>query len=161
LTKPVINSFGMLAPLLIQKYERYLPTAFDESMSILQKMNKIIKRLGELEEISADLIVQWNTVMEWVLNDGLDESVIARLNTMLADGTFDTLINVTILGSKASIVVSAVEPLTSDDTTYWYEDKGEPPINFNTDSNVIVSNVIVSDDEPTNTPVNQLWFDIE
>jgi hypothetical protein len=161
MTKPVISSFSTLAPLLIQQYEKYLPTSFDESMSILQKLNKIIKRLGELEQISADLITQWNIVMEWVLNDGLDESVINRLNQMLTDGTFDTLINVTILGSKATIILSATEPLNSDDTTYWYEDKGAPPINFNPDGSVIVGNVIVSDAEPTNTPVNQLWFDIE
>jgi hypothetical protein len=120
MTKPIINSFSSLAPLLIQQYERYLPTAFDENLTILQKINKIIKRLGELELISSDLITQWNTVMEGVLNDGLNESVVTRLNEMLADGTFDTLINVTILGSKATIVTSVTEPVNSDDTTYWY-----------------------------------------
>jgi len=32
-----------LKKLFLQRYERYLPTAFDESMSLLEKMNKLIQ----------------------------------------------------------------------------------------------------------------------
>src|SRR5699024_637315 len=34
--------FSKVNPLMLQKYKRYLPTAFDESDSILEKTNKII-----------------------------------------------------------------------------------------------------------------------
>lgn len=39
-----------LRALFVQRYERYLPTAFDESMSLLEKMNKLIQSQNELIE---------------------------------------------------------------------------------------------------------------
>lgn len=40
-----INTLGMLST---QKYERYLPTAFDESLTLLEKLNKVIKSYNDL-----------------------------------------------------------------------------------------------------------------
>jgi hypothetical protein len=96
MTKPVLSTFGEIAPLLIQQYERYLPSAFDDSLTMLQKVNMIIKRLDELGVLSNELVKQWNTVIEWVMGEGLDESVQTRLDEMIVDGTLDTLINETI-----------------------------------------------------------------
>lgn len=45
------NQFSVrkhLKQLFVHKYERYLPTAFDESMSILEKMNKLIEAQNAL-----------------------------------------------------------------------------------------------------------------
>ena len=47
------NSYSVrqsLRELFLQKYERYLPTAFDESMSLLEKMNKLIESQNQLIE---------------------------------------------------------------------------------------------------------------
>jgi hypothetical protein len=97
MTKPTINSFSTLAPLLIQKYERYLPTAFDESLSLLQKVNKIIKFCEDTGVLVNDIVLQWNAVMEWFTNEGLTDEVKAKLDTMVTDGTLASLINETIL----------------------------------------------------------------
>jgi hypothetical protein len=97
-TKPVISSFSQVASLLVHEYERYLPTAFDESLSLLEKVNKVIQKLNEIGVITNDVITQWNTVMEWVMNDGLTEGVNERLDEMVADGTLDTIINQNIFG---------------------------------------------------------------
>ena len=40
-----------LKKLFIQQYERYLPTAFDESMSLLEKMNKLIHSFNALIDV--------------------------------------------------------------------------------------------------------------
>lgn len=40
-----------LKKLFMQRYERYLPTAFDESMSILEKMNKLIEAQNSLVDV--------------------------------------------------------------------------------------------------------------
>jgi hypothetical protein len=93
MTKPVISSFGQISPLLIQPYERYLPTAFDGGLSILEKLNMIIQKLAEMGEVANEVITQWNTVMEWVMGDGLDEGIAEKINAMVLDGTFDTIIN--------------------------------------------------------------------
>ena len=40
-----------LTKLFMQRYERYLPTAFDESMSLLEKMNKLIEAQNSLIDV--------------------------------------------------------------------------------------------------------------
>lgn len=34
----------------VLQYERYLPTAFNDELTLLEKINKLEKRLNELEE---------------------------------------------------------------------------------------------------------------
>jgi hypothetical protein len=75
MTKPTITTFSEFAPLLIQKYKRYLPTAFDESLSLLQKVNMIIKRCDDLGLLTNSLIEQWNELVVWVTGEGLDDAV--------------------------------------------------------------------------------------
>jgi hypothetical protein len=98
MVRPVITSFSQLAPLLIQQYERYLPTAFDESLSLLQKVNKVIKHLDELGVLTNGVVDKWNEVMEWILNEGLSESVTLKLDEMVSDGTLSDLINNVVFG---------------------------------------------------------------
>lgn len=62
------------------------------------------------------------------------------------------------LAQKAKIILSDKEPSDVDDETFWYEDRGEAPINFNPDDAVIVANAVVSDTEPRDT--DNLWFDV-
>jgi len=98
MAKPIINSFDQITPLTIQQYERYLPTGFDESLSILQKMNKVIQHLNEIGEVSNNVIVQWNEVMKWTMDEGLAESVDNKLDQMTTDGTLATIINEEVFG---------------------------------------------------------------
>lgn len=124
MAKPEINQFNRIAELFIQKYERYLPTAFDGSLTILEKMNKIIEYLNEVGGLVNGAFDQWNEIMEWVMNDGLNESVIEKLMGMMDDGLLETIINQNILGSRARIVVSTTSPITPDKETFWYQDIG-------------------------------------
>lgn len=96
MTKPVINGFTELAELLVHQYERYLPTAFDESLSLLQKVNKIINYLNETGVLVNDIVAQWNTVFEWVMGDGLKSEVDLKLDEMFANGDFNEIINETL-----------------------------------------------------------------
>ena len=41
--KPSMRTFERFAKITLQRYERYLPTAFDESLTLLEKMNKLIE----------------------------------------------------------------------------------------------------------------------
>lgn len=91
--KPVVTKFDMIAPLFVQRYESYLPTAFDESLTILEKMNKIIQYMNEIGALTQDIVNKWNEVMEWILSDGLTESVRLILEEWLENGVFDELIN--------------------------------------------------------------------
>jgi hypothetical protein len=97
LDKP--NVFNTLFnPLQVQQFQRYLPTAFDEGMTLLEKMNKIIIQLNRIGKLSNDVLDQWNQVMDWVMSDGLDETVSAKLDSMILDGSFNSIINEEIFG---------------------------------------------------------------
>jgi len=91
--RPALTPSRKITPIQLQKYERYLPTAFDESLSLLQKINKVIEELFQLGQATNDVIDKWNEVMLWILNDGLDEVVLKRLNEMLENGELDRLIS--------------------------------------------------------------------
>lgn len=120
--KPEINTFSQLSELLVQKYERYLPTAFDGSLTILEKMNKIINYLNDVGKLVNGAFEQWNAILEWVMNEGLNESVINKLDSMIENGEFDTIINQNVLGSRARIVVSTTTPIKPDEQTFWFEE---------------------------------------
>jgi hypothetical protein len=127
MVKPVLNSVGQLLPIFVQKYEHYLPTAFDESMSLLQKVNKVIKGLSDVYTITNDVVAQWNQVMEWVLGDGINATISTRLDAMIKDGTFSQIINQELLSSKPDIFISINEPSQKTTNTFWYKDMGDVP----------------------------------
>jgi hypothetical protein len=113
MTKPVINSFTTIAPLLIQQYERYLPTAFDESLSLLQKVNKIIKTLDSIGQLSNDVVAQWNTVYEWLLNEGLADEVGNKIDEMYENGQLATIIGNVLddLGNQINDIAKSVKDI--------------------------------------------------
>lgn len=98
-------------PLIIQNYTRYLPTAFDEGMTLLEKVNKIIVSLNQMGKLSNDVFDQWNQVMEWVTSDGLDSSVNDKINAMVTDGTLATVINETLFNDLS-------DRLTTDEANW-------------------------------------------
>jgi len=93
MTKPSLTSFNVLAEVMIQRYERYLPTAFDESMTLLQKVNKIIRHLHETDQLVNDVVEQWNKVMDWVMGEGLHDVAEEKIDELLQSGYFDDLIH--------------------------------------------------------------------
>jgi lysophospholipase L1-like esterase len=99
MTKPIINAFTPFEVPSIQRYKSYLPNAFDETLTILQKVNKVIKTLELLGEVSADVVAQWNEVMTWVMDEGLNDSIIDKINGMIADGSLATILNETIFNT--------------------------------------------------------------
>lgn len=103
MAKPEITQFNLLAPLFVQKYESYLPTAFDESLTILEKMNKIIQQMNLTGELVNEVVTQWNEVMKWVMNEGLQDAVNDKLTDWLEDGTLGNLINEILLKSKLDV----------------------------------------------------------
>lgn len=80
----------------------------------------------------------------WKEIHNIDPTVINEVDTRL-----------TAQLAQSAIVVSKVEPL---DAGFWYEDKGEAPVDFNADSGISVQNATVSTEEPLDT--KKLWFDI-
>lgn len=178
MSRPELNKFTPVGITLPQKYERYLPTAFDGSLTMLEKINMVIQTLNEVGQLTNGVVELWNEVMVWIMADGLQDSVNDKLEEMYQDGSLAQIINVQMIGSlqdletdftgnlvgaineanksaKGLITVSEVEPEQADEDTYWYQDKGEPPINFSVGGGVEVGNATTSSTEPID---KDLWF---
>lgn len=88
------KTFDQLAPILIQKYQRYIPSAFSSDLSMLEKVNRVIEFLDALTTLNNDLLVEWEKLRDWVAEDGMTAEVNAKLDQMASDGTLDDIINV-------------------------------------------------------------------
>lgn len=78
--------------------KRYLPTAFNDELTLLQKINKAIYELNKLGEVTNELLEEWERLLEWLLGTGLEEAVNKKMQEWLDDGTFYDLINEQVLG---------------------------------------------------------------
>jgi lysophospholipase L1-like esterase len=91
--KPILNKVNIIEPLEEQGYDRYMPSAYNNAFSMVQKINLALNKLNEIGGVANDTVAQWNEVMDWVMNDGLTDDVVDKLNLMLSDGTFEDLMN--------------------------------------------------------------------
>lgn len=117
MTKPELLTFSPIAEMMIQKYKRYLPTAFDETLSMMEKVNMIIVYLNDIGEITNTMLERWNEVITWVTSDGVNEVVQERLDLMVQDGTLNEIINVTIFNELNQQIDTAQTDIESIKTT--------------------------------------------
>lgn len=109
MTKPVVTSYAELAPLIVQHYERYLPSAFDDSLTMLQKLNKVFEYCNQVGLITNGVLKQWNEVMEWVLGDGLYFELNKLLGELVENGTFDNIFNSVVLKGSYILTGSGID----------------------------------------------------
>lgn len=107
---------------LIHTYERYLPSAFDESLSLLEKVNKVIEFLNLVRDLTNEiadqvnnvieeqvnvineLLEDYNTLKDWLTGEGLKLQTVEVLNEWFEDGTLATIINEEVFNMKADKV---------------------------------------------------------
>ena len=93
MNRPDLSYINHLHDLFIAKYERYLPTAFSDNLTLLQKVNMVIERMNQIGEITNELVDKWNEINKWLINDGLTEEVNKKINELVKDGTLADMIN--------------------------------------------------------------------
>jgi hypothetical protein len=91
MTVPTMNKLSTVFPIMIEKYEQFIPNI--EGMGVPDKINTIIQYLNRIGKLSNDVVSDWNKVMVWVMDEGLNDSVIAKVDDLIAKGTFDDLLN--------------------------------------------------------------------
>jgi hypothetical protein len=91
MTIPSMNKLSTVFPIMIDKYEQFIPNI--EGMGVPDKINAIIQYLNRIGKLSNDVVADWNKVMVWVMDEGLTDSVNAKIDDMVSKGTFDTLLN--------------------------------------------------------------------
>lgn len=93
MTKPSISNFGVIGQMPMQPYERYLTTAYDEGMSLLQRVNKILMELNKIGQVTDSMLAEWQTIFDWVMGEGLVDAVADKLALWLADGTIEGMVD--------------------------------------------------------------------
>lgn len=93
MAKPDFSQLSSINILHMHEYEHYLPTAFDESLSLLQKVNKMLLEMNKMGLVVNDFIKMWNKLLEWITNEGLEDMVEKKLEEWLKDGTLQDILN--------------------------------------------------------------------
>lgn len=88
----------------VNEYERYLPTAYDDTLSLLEKINKIINHLNQLSLVTGDLVDNWNKLYEWIINEGLKQTVKDQLENWLKDGTLSKIIEEILFTNRVFVL---------------------------------------------------------
>lgn len=93
MVKPELLPLQPVNPQSIQGYDRYLPTAFDGSLSLLEKINKMIYEMNKISQVTNGFIEMWNKLLDWIVNEGLEDMVNEKLGEWLKDGTLEDIIS--------------------------------------------------------------------
>ena len=152
--RPTFFGSRGIAPLNVQPYESYLPTAFDESLSILQKLNKMIKKMNELGYITNNIVKQWNELIKWIIDEGLEEIVNIKIQELVDNGTFTKIIG-DILGDLSKLKTTYKDDIVGAVNEVW-EDAQENKTNIGDLSQLLTTNK----DNLVNA-INELFHDTE
>jgi lysophospholipase L1-like esterase len=90
MTIPSMNKASEVFPLIIRKYEQFIPNI--EGMGVPDKINAIIQYMNRIGKLSNDVVSDWNKVMKWVMDEGLNDSVFVKIDDLIAKGIFDDLL---------------------------------------------------------------------
>lgn len=85
-----LTSFNPLYPMRIHPYNELLN---DSNVNIMDKVNAIIDYLNQVGKLTNDVVKDWNTVYQWVMNDGLTTDVSNKIEEMKANGELQSLLN--------------------------------------------------------------------
>ena len=83
----------------ISVYDFNSYTSIELYYKIANKVNEIIKELERHEILVSDEIIKQNNALQEMLDNGLHNEVINKINDMVNDGTMDTIINQNVLQS--------------------------------------------------------------
>jgi hypothetical protein len=88
-----LTSFSPLYPMRIHPYQELFN---DQNVNVIDKVNSIIDYLNQVGKLTNDVVKDWNTVYNWVMNDGLTTDVNNKLEIMLANHEFDSIISTVV-----------------------------------------------------------------
>lgn len=76
----------------VQSYERYIPNAFNDAITMLEKINKVIYQMNESNQLTNDMVKNWNDFAEWINQDGINQPIESQINELMENGTFKNMI---------------------------------------------------------------------
>lgn len=141
--RPDLQPIGILPHYVTSYYKRYLPSAYDPSMSIYEQLVTVIEHLNQQGKIVGEIARQWNELCKWIMNDGLNEAVRKQLQKWIDDGTLGKIINEEVFGEignrisslhKINVYDEGIKPSVEDNKTLM--EALSAKVNAMTDSNI-------------------------
>lgn len=86
-----LTKLERIYPLFIKKFEDFNP--LPENKSITDKVNSMILYLNSVGKLTNEVVNDWNKVMQWVMNDGLQESIYAKVDKLISENKLNELID--------------------------------------------------------------------
>lgn len=107
-----LKPYDPLYPMRVHPYEELLK---DQNASVIDKINSIIVYLNSVGKLTSDVVKNWNTVYNWVMNDGLTTGINNKLEDMLAKGEFDPIFTniLTKIGDITTLTTTDKSNLTN------------------------------------------------
>lgn len=96
---PIGNGFNFphFHPLNFRDYRNYLPTAYDDSLSMQESLLQVLNFCNEIGLLNQNMSDNWNMLLGWIKTNGIDDAVSAQLNAWVIDGTFEKILDKTSL----------------------------------------------------------------
>lgn len=93
--KILIDSVNNLKVALneISVYDFDVYTSMELYYKIAENFNKVIKELNRFEGVISEEVVKQNEKLLYLLGEGLNQEVVKKINEMVDNGTFETIIN--------------------------------------------------------------------
>ena len=77
----------------ISVYDLNTYTAIELYYRIANKLNEVIEELLRYEIVVSEQVIEQNDCLQYLLNEGLTNEVINKINKMVEDGTMDKIVN--------------------------------------------------------------------
>lgn len=90
-------NFPHFHPLNFRDYRNYLPTAYDDSLSMQESLLQVLNFCNEIGLLNQNMSDNWNMLLGWIKTNGIDDAVSAQLNAWVTDGTFEKILDKTSL----------------------------------------------------------------
>lgn len=116
MTLPKLEKIGLLPPLFNEGYRRYLPSAYDSSLTMYEQITTAIEQINRMGLAVNEIILQWDKISEWLLKEGLEEAVIKQLTKWKDDGTLSKIISETYGELCINVSDFKKEDCETDDT---------------------------------------------
>ncbi|ALH46482.1 hypothetical protein VMY22_17 [Bacillus phage VMY22] len=108
MSTPIIGVTPIIMP-VGYPYAKYLPSAYDDSLSIYGELTQIRAFLMDVVNHQNEVIEKFNELIAWFYGKGLEETVIKVLNQWIKEGKFDEIIAQVV--EELKMIRELVEPI--------------------------------------------------
>lgn len=120
----------------ISVYDLDVYTSMELYYEIANKLNEVIKELMRFEGVVSDEVIKQNETLIYLTGEGLNEEVVKKIDQMVKEGTFESIINHDIFNSlnlKIEEIRKDSQKLIRKNTTFC--SNNTPVITFIDDDN--------------------------